>query len=166
MTMRVRARRDSGAGCACLGIGRTIPCPRPLRGENRLPDAFRHRILLLGNPTCRPEGLERVLVRGGFQVTETATGTAPDFLLYTPDPNLANLADEVRALTKRSDYGGAPVFVLLPAGSSGAATEALLAGARDALAGAVHLPELRARLDAHIRERAEAREAQDALRAR
>jgi len=131
-----------------------------------LPDAFRHRILLLGNPTSRPEGLERVLVRSGFQVTESATGTPPDFVLYTPDPGLADLADEVRALTRRPDYGGAPVFVLLPAGSAGAATEALLAGARDALAGAVHLPELRARLDAHIRERAEAREAQDALRAR
>ena len=131
-----------------------------------MPDAFRHRILLLGNPTSRPEGLERVLVRSGFQVTESATGTPPDFVLYTPDPGLADLADEVRALTRRPDYGGAPVFVLLPAGSAGAATEALLAGARDALAGAVHLPELRARLDAHIRERAEAREAQDALRAR
>jgi two-component system cell cycle response regulator len=131
-----------------------------------LPDAFRHRILLLGNPTSRPEGLERVLVRSGFQVTESATGTPPDFVLYTPDPGLADLADEVRALTRRPDYGGAPVFVLLPAGSSSAATEALLAGARDALVGAVHLPELRARLDAHIRERAEAREAQEALRAR
>ncbi len=131
-----------------------------------MPDAFRHRILLLGNPTSRPEGLERVLVRSGFQVTESATGTPPDFVLYTPDPGLADLADEVRALTRRPDYGGAPVFVLLPAGSSGAATEALLAGARDALVGAVHLPELRARLDAHIRERAEAREAQEALRAR
>ena len=131
-----------------------------------MPDAFRHRILLLGNPTSRPEGLERVLVRSGFQVTESATGTPPDLVLYTPDPGLADLADEVRTLTRQPEYGGAPVFVLLPAGSSGAATEALLAGARDALAGAVHLPELRARLDAHIRERAEAREAHEALRAR
>jgi len=131
-----------------------------------LPDAFRHRILLLGNPTSRPEGLERVLVRGGFQVAEASGGSPPDFLLYTPDPGIPNLADEVRALTTRPEYGGAPVFVLLPPGQVNAATDVLLAGARDVLAAPVQLPELRARLDAHIRARDDAREAQEALRAR
>jgi diguanylate cyclase (GGDEF)-like protein len=131
-----------------------------------LPDALRHRILLLGNPASRPDGLERVLVRGGFQVTESATAAPPDFLLYTPDPAVANIADEVRALASRADYGGAPVFVLLGEGGPGAATDALLAGARDVMVAPVQLPELRARLDAHIRVRAEAREAQEALRAR
>jgi two-component system, cell cycle response regulator len=131
-----------------------------------LPDALRHRILLLGNPANRPDGLERVLVRGGFQVTESATAAPPDFLLYTPDPAVANIADEVRALASRPDYGGAPVFVLLGEGGPGAATDALLAGARDVMVAPVQLPELRARLDAHIRMRAEARDAQEALRAR
>jgi diguanylate cyclase (GGDEF)-like protein len=131
-----------------------------------LPEALRHRILLLGNPTSRPEGLERVLVRGGFQVTETPAAAPPDLLLFTPDPAVASVADEVRALVNQPAYGGVPIFVLLAPGKAGAATEALLAGARDALVAPIHLPELRARLDAHIRSRAEVREAQEALRAR
>ena len=131
-----------------------------------MPDLFRHRILLLGNPTSRPEGLERVLVGGGFQVTETAAGPPPDFILYTPDAGLTSVADEVRALVSRPEYGGAPLFVLLGEGRFDTATEALLAGARDALVAPIHLPELRARLDVHIRMRTEVREAQEALRAR
>jgi diguanylate cyclase (GGDEF)-like protein len=131
-----------------------------------VPDLLRHRILLLGNPASRPEGLERVLVRGGFQVTETTAGLAPDFILYTPDPSLDGVADEVRALATNPDFAGAPVFVLVGAGRVSAATEALLAGARDALIAPIHLPELRARLDVHIRMRTEIREAQEALKAR
>ncbi|HWE24358.1 MAG TPA: sensor domain-containing diguanylate cyclase [Myxococcales bacterium] len=105
-------------------------------------------------------------MRGGFQVTETAAGAPPDFLLYTPDAALSSIADEVRALVTRPEYGGAPLFVLLGEGRFSTATEALLAGARDALVAPIHLPELRARLDVHIRMRTEVREAQDALRAR
>jgi diguanylate cyclase (GGDEF)-like protein len=86
--------------------------------------------------------------------------------LYTPDPGTKSLADEVRSLASRPSYGGAPVFVVMGEGGSEVATEALLAGAMDVLVAPVHLPELRARLDAHIRVRAEAREAQEALRAR
>jgi diguanylate cyclase (GGDEF)-like protein len=129
---------------------------------------LRHRILLIGNPATRPEGLERLLVRGGFQVTEVAAGAGapPDLLLYTPDPGITNLADEVRTLVTRPTYGGAPVFVILLEGAVEVATEALLAGARDVLIAPVHLPELRARLDGHIRMRSEVREAQEALRAR
>jgi diguanylate cyclase (GGDEF)-like protein len=127
---------------------------------------LRHRILLIGNPATRPEGLERLLVRGGFQVTEPAAGAAPDLLLYTPDPGVKNLAEEVRALVTTPAYGGAPVFVILLEGAIEVATEALLAGARDVLIAPVHLPELRARLDSHIRARSEVREAQEALRAR
>jgi hypothetical protein len=98
-----------------------------------LSDLFRHRILLLGNPASRPESLERVLVRGGFQVTETPSVAPPDFILYSPEPGAGSLAEEVRALATQSTYGGAPVFVLLTHGPGEAATEALLAGARDVL---------------------------------
>jgi len=126
----------------------------------------RHRILLIGNPAARPEGLERLLVRGGFQVTEEPSHSPPDLLLYTPPRGIKNLADEVRALIGRPAYGGAPVFVIVVDGGAEAATEALLAGARDALIAPVHLPELRARLDAHVHVRSEVHEAQEALRAR
>jgi len=37
-----------------------------------LPEHPQHRILLVGDPAARPDGLERFLVRGGFQVTEAA----------------------------------------------------------------------------------------------
>jgi len=123
---------------------------------------------LIGNPAARPEGLERLLVRAGFQVTEESSQSSPppDLLLYTAPPGITNIADEVRALLSRPAYGGAPVFVIVAAGGAEAATEALLAGARDVLIAPVHLPELRARLDTHVRVRSEVREAQEALRAR
>ncbi|HYT64248.1 MAG TPA: sensor domain-containing diguanylate cyclase [Gemmatimonadales bacterium] len=105
-------------------------------------------------------------MRGGFQVTEEPSHSPPDLLLYTPPPGIKNLADEVRALISRAAYGGAPVFVIVVDGGAEAATEALLAGARDALIAPVHLPELRARLDVHVRARSEVHEAQEALRAR
>ena len=129
-----------------------------------MPESIRHRVLLLGNPTSRPEGLESVLVRGGFQVDQTPSGPPADLLLYTPDASIQSIADEVRALVTQSP--GVPVVVLLGEGRTSVATEVLLAGASDALVAPVHLPELRARLDAHIRARAEAREAAEALRAR
>jgi two-component system cell cycle response regulator len=131
-----------------------------------MPDSFRHRILLLGNPASRPAGLEPVLVGGGFQVTETPGASPPDLLLYTPGPEVTSVADEVRALANQPAYGGAPMFVLLGEGRISAATEALLAGARDALVAPIHLPELRARLDVHMRTRVEVRDVQEALRAR
>src|SRR4051812_4263620 len=138
----------------------------PWRRRGCLMESVRHRILLRGNPSSRPDGLERILVRGGFQVTESAPATPPDLLLFTPGPEVANVAEEVRLLATDTAFGGAPVFVLLGEGLASAATEALLAGARDAIVAPVHLPELRARLDVHMRTHAETREAQEALRAR
>src|SRR6267142_589361 len=153
--------RDVLAGsCAELYLGPALSAGHDLQ------DSVRHRILLLGNPSSRPEGLERVLVRSGFQVTEAPSASPPDLLLFTPDPGLASVAEEVRGLVRDPAYGGAPVFVLLDSGKVNAATEALLAGASDALVGPIHLPELRARLDVQIHTRAEVREAQEALRAR
>jgi len=129
-----------------------------------------HEILLIGNAAARPEGLERLLVRAGFQVTEFAesAGVArpPSLLLYTADPGAAGLADQVRSLATRPSFGGAPIIVLLNQGGAEAAADALLAGARDVLRAPVHLPELKARLDALLLVRGELREAQDALRAR
>jgi diguanylate cyclase (GGDEF)-like protein len=135
-----------------------------------LADAVRHQILLIGNAAARPEGLERVLVRGGFQVTEGAEsgagGRPPDLVLYTADLGAAGLADQVRALTMRPGFSGAPVFVLLSDGGPEAAAEALVAGARDVLVAPVHLTELRARVDALLLVREELQDAREALRAR
>jgi two-component system, cell cycle response regulator len=131
-----------------------------------LPELARHTILLIGPSAARPDGLERLLVRGGFQVAEHDGPQPPDLLLYTPDAGVEDLSEQVRALATRPAYAGAPVFVVIPKDDAMAATEALLAGAQDVLRMPVHLPELRARLDTHIRTRAETREAREALRAR
>jgi diguanylate cyclase (GGDEF)-like protein len=140
--------------------------PPPARKVLDLPELARHTILLIGPTAARPEGLERLLVRAGFQVAEHDGPQPPDLLLYTPEASVPDLAEQVRALTTRPAYAGAPVFVVLPKDDPSAATEALLAGAQDVLRVPVHLPELRARLDGHMRTRFETREAREALRAR
>ncbi|MGH7569517.1 MAG: diguanylate cyclase [Gemmatimonadales bacterium] len=144
-----------------------------MRPRGRLPEPPRNRILLVGDPAARPDGLERVLVRGGFQVTEAqhlAQVAAPDQkppdLVICAVARGAPVADRVRELAGAPQLGGAPVVVLVGDGGAEAVADALAAGARDALTNPVHLGELRARLDAHLRLRAELDEARDALRAR
>jgi diguanylate cyclase (GGDEF)-like protein len=140
-----------------------------------LPEPFQNRILLLGKPADRPDGLERFLVRGGFQVTEAAApaGTSPradqappDLLLYATANRGTPLADAVRELAGAPSLAGAPVFVLCGDGGAEAVAEALLAGARDAATIPVHFGELRARIDAQLRIRSDLKEARDALRGR
>jgi diguanylate cyclase (GGDEF)-like protein len=131
--------------------------------------------MLLGEPAARPEGLERLLVRGGFQVTEAhaqplapsrTDQPAPDLLLYTATTRGTRLADAVRELATAPAFSGAPVFVLCGDGGAEAVTEALRAGAQDAAAIPIHFGELRARIDAQLRIRSDLREARDALRGR
>jgi len=114
-------------------------------------------------------------VRGGFQVTEATAQSAlsergdptpPDLLLYTVANRDPALAETVRSLATAPRFGGAPVFVLAGDGGSEAIADALLAGARDAVANPVHFGELRARIDAHVRMRTDLSEARDALRSR
>jgi diguanylate cyclase (GGDEF)-like protein len=139
-----------------------------------LPEQIRPKILLIGNPAARPEGLERLLVRGGFQVREADRAGAiaprggeppPDLLILMPEER-SRLAVEVRELAIAPALGGTPVFVLVAEGGREAVTEALVAGAQDALPVPVDLAELRARIDALLRTRAEVQEARDALRSR
>lgn len=143
--------------------------------EILLPEPLQNRILLLGAPADRPDGLERFLVRGGFQVTEApaldgtppwADQPPPDLLLYITATRGTRLADAVRDLGSAPPFAGAPVFVLCVDGGAEAVTEALRAGAQDAAAIPVHFGELRARIDAHLRMRSDLREARDALRGR
>lgn len=140
-----------------------------------MPEPLQIRILLIGDPAARPEGLERFLVRAGVQVTEApAQGAppprgdqpAPDLLLFTTHTRGAALADAIRDLSTTPRYGGAPVLALCGDGGPEAATEALRAGALDALATPIHFGELRARVDAHLRVRSDLKEARDALRGR
>jgi len=140
-----------------------------------LPEPPKHRILLVGDAATRPDGLERFLVRGGFQVTEAVypppgpdrpEPQPPDLLILSIAAKEAGLAEGVRDLATAARFGGAPVIVLVADGGADAVADALQAGARDALASPVHFGELRARIDADLRLRRELSEAQDALRTR
>src|SRR2546427_862583 len=180
-TMRRRWRRVSGAG------PRTNRAPRlPSHTVNYsltpfivrrglLPEHHKHRILLVGDAGARPDGLERFLVRGGFQVTEAAypppgperpEPQPPDLLILSIAAKEAGLAEVVRDLATAARFAGAPVIVLLADGGADAVADALQAGAQDAMAGPVHFGELRARLDTDLRLRHDLSEAQDAPRTR
>ena len=140
----------------------------------------RPRLLLLGDPSARPDGLERFLVRGGFEVTETGApgagggggeaaagrGAPPDVIVFSAGAADASVIGQVRGIATASQYAGASVFALLDRVGPEAVGAVLGAGARDVLRAPVDLGELRARIDADVRLRAELREAREALRAR
>ena len=138
-------------------------------------DPQRRRILLIGDSAARPEGLERFLVRAGFEVTEggpptggrpSQAGLPPDLVILSVGANEARLAERVREVVATPAHVGAPVLVLLDGGGAVGAAAALSAGANDVVRAPVDLTELHARLDAELRLRDEVRGARDALRAR
>jgi diguanylate cyclase (GGDEF)-like protein len=112
----------------------------------------RPRILLAGEVGARPEGLERALTRAGFQLTEAPSGDqepAPDAVLLTlPDASEARLI-----VLQQQPTQSPPVLVLFAARDPDAPAAALAQGADDAMAAPIHFPELRARLEARIRDR-------------
>ncbi len=112
----------------------------------------RPRVLLVGDAALRPEGLERELARAGLQVIE-APGQPGD---PPPDAVLLAVADaEDEALRSRLPPAGEapPVMVVFASPNIDAPAAALTAGADDALAAPIHLPELCARIQVRIRDR-------------
>src|SRR3990172_9542550 len=111
--MRRRFRRVSGAGTITSGAPR-LPShrvnysltPSNQRGD-ALPEQPQPRILLVGDAAVRPDGLERFLVLGGFQVTEAPypppglerpDQNPPDLLIFGVGAREARLVDAVRDL--------------------------------------------------------------------
>jgi diguanylate cyclase (GGDEF)-like protein len=129
-------------------------------------------LLLLGDPAARPKDLERFLVRSGFEVTETGAAPGrggaptPDVIVFSARSADAAIITQMRDIVTGSQYGGASVFALLDRVGPEAVGAVLAAGARDVMRAPVDLGELRARIDADVRLRAELREAREALRAR
>jgi two-component system cell cycle response regulator len=118
------------------------------------------RVLLLGDPTLRPDGLERALVRGGFQVLEAdalpedpPAGTLPDLVLVVESKAAEALGHELERLQVGA-WRDVPSFALLADDDAEGVREALRLGAADALAAPIHLGELCARVEARLRGRA------------
>lgn len=114
-------------------------------------------VLLLGDASARPEGLERALVREGFTPVEDdrrlggGGPTAPDALLLTVGAADTGLESAVADAVSRWGQG-TPLVVVVSASDPEAAAHALSLGADDALAAPIHLPELIARLRLRLRE--------------
>jgi diguanylate cyclase (GGDEF)-like protein len=115
----------------------------------------RPKVLLVGDASARPAGLERALTRAGFQLVEredAATDLRADAVLITlTRVDGATLAD----LIPPGGAGASPIpprIVLLSTSDPDGPAAALIQGAADALGTPIHLPELCARLHARIRE--------------
>ncbi|HEX9892990.1 MAG TPA: diguanylate cyclase [Gemmatimonadales bacterium] len=112
----------------------------------------RPRLLLVGDVGVRPDGLERSLIRAGFEIGEISLGSPltsrPDVVLLTASGEL----DAVGALEvlRQTLPAGLPVVVALDAGDRASVVRVLDAGAGDVIPGPVHLPELTARLQARV----------------
>lgn len=114
------------------------------------------RVLLAGDLSARPAGLERALTRGGFQLVEREDPSIdPDadaILITVNDIDQGALADLLRPPTPGLS-GVTPRIVIVATTNRDAPATALSLGAADALAAPIHLPELCARLHARIRDR-------------
>lgn len=107
----------------------------------------------------RPEGLERALVRGGFQVTEAElipavkpVGDLPDLILVSvaaADSELRHTMD----LLEPEFWGGVPIIALLASQAIDGIVRALELGATDAMLHPVKLDELCARMQARLHSR-------------
>lgn len=120
----------------------------------------RPRVLLVGDVSARPYGMERALSRAGFHVIEAATpaqgqdeaGGKPDVAVVTAGEADGSLGMLVQAL-QAAWSGQVPLIAVLGSPDREGPARALGFGADDALASPVHLPELCARVEARARRR-------------
>jgi len=115
------------------------------------------RILLLGDASARPSGLERALARSGYSLLEAEGGEAEMQLAASPDLVLIaaaraddRLAEALAALSGKA-WSAIPRVVVLADRDAEGPYRALTMGADDALMAPVNLPELTARLGARLR---------------
>lgn len=115
------------------------------------------RVLLLGDPNARPDGLERALVRAGFLLAEAEAlpptpgdGGSPDVTILSVGPAEEEWDRALFPLTHEA-WRGVPTIALVPAGWSDAAARALALGAADVMVAPIHVPELLARMAARLR---------------
>ncbi len=119
----------------------------------------RPRILLVGQPSARPSGLERALTRAGFQLVEREDPSADpeaDAILITLNDIAEDPLSHLAPVQKSELDLQPPRVVITATPDRDAPARALSFGVEDALAAPIHLPELCARLHARIREKREA----------
>jgi two-component system cell cycle response regulator len=121
--------------------------------EQALEQSFRPKVLLVGDASARPEGLERALTRAGFQLVEPEDPTvhpAADAILVT----LSSINDPppLELLATTPGIAVPPRLVLIGSANPDGPAAALALGAADALVAPIHFPELCARLYARIRD--------------
>jgi diguanylate cyclase (GGDEF)-like protein len=112
----------------------------------------RPRVLLVCDAALRPLGLERELARAGLQVIEAPNPPGdppPDAMLLA----LAGAQDESLRTRLPPASEAPPLVVVFASSDPDAPAAALAAGADDALAAPIHLPELCARIQSRIRDR-------------
>ncbi len=115
------------------------------------------RVLLLGDPNARPDGLERALIRAGFSLAEAEQLPPAPGDSGSPDLTILSIAeaqgdwDTLLMPITHEAWRSVPTIVLLPQGQAAAAARALSLGARDAMVAPIHLPELSARVVARLR---------------
>ena len=113
------------------------------------------RVLLAGEASARPAGLERALAGAGFHLVERISGTCPaaDALVIT----LGEFDEQALAkLLPGNNVGNhrvPPSLVVISSTDPHASASALRLGASDVLVAPIHLPELCARLHARLRDR-------------
>lgn len=131
-----------------------------LMGTNRAKSPFmRERVYLFGDPTARPEGLERALVRAGFSLAQAGQSEPvlqPDLALIAV-PEAGPELESLLAMTRQDTWGNVPAIVLLGSSERDAIVRALAMGAADALASPIHVGEVCARLESRLRVTAELR---------
>ena len=117
-------------------------------------------VLLIGDRSARPTGLERALTRAGFQLlerTDCSVDPEADAVLVTlndiTEPSLGHLLSSNTQPAETLP----PRIVIIAAPDRDAPATAIGLGAQDALSAPIHLPELCARLHAQIRGRRQAR---------
>jgi diguanylate cyclase (GGDEF)-like protein len=115
----------------------------------------RPRVLLAGQASARPEGLERGLTGAGFDLVERDSGSCPpaDVVLIT----LGEFDEQALAKLLPGNNAGnhqvPPSVVLIGSTDPHASAAALRLGASDVLVAPIHLPELCARIHARLRDR-------------
>lgn len=116
----------------------------------------RPKVLLTGDPSVRPAGLERALTRAGFHLVEHEDPSVqPDAVLIT----LNDIREAPLTEWLPPANGAQPVpprIVITAEPDRDAPAGALSLGAADAMSAPIHLPELCARLHARIRDQLEA----------